>query len=189
MADLLEAAREVDSFCRRKGWQHCIIGGMALMRWGEQRMTKDVDLTLLTGFGGEEAYIGALLSEFEPLRADAMEFALRNRVLPLRTKAGFKADIALGALPFEEAAVNHASDYAYAEDCVLRTCTADDLVVMKAFAGRPQDWIDVEGILIRQQGKLDWKYIYTQLTPLAELKEQPELVEQLRTLERKWRGR
>jgi hypothetical protein len=42
--DLLEAAREVDSFCRRKGWRHCIIGGMALMRWGEQRMTKDVDL-------------------------------------------------------------------------------------------------------------------------------------------------
>jgi hypothetical protein len=39
MADLLDAAREIDSYCRRQGWRHCIIGGMALLRWGEQRMT------------------------------------------------------------------------------------------------------------------------------------------------------
>jgi hypothetical protein len=187
MADLLDAAREVDSFCRRKDWRYCIIGGLALLRWGEQRMTKDVDFTLLTGFGQEESYLTALLAEFEPLQHGAMDFALRNRVLPIRTKAGFKADIALGALPFEELVVNRASDFAYATNCVLRTCAPEDLIVMKAFASRPQDWIDIEGVLIRQQSKLDWKHIYTQLTPLAELKEQPELVEQLRVLDRKWR--
>jgi len=139
MADLLDAASEVDGFCRRMGWQHCVIGGMALLRWGEQRMTKDVDLTLLTGFGNEEAYIGALLKEFQALPAEPMAFALRNRVLPVRTKAGFKADIALGGLPFEAQAVTRASDYAYSDRVVLRTCTAEDLVVMKAFAARPQD--------------------------------------------------
>lgn len=48
------------------------------------------------------------------------------------------------------------------------------------------DWIDVEGILIRQQGKLDWPYIYAHLQPLAELKEAPELVTQLRSLQTKW---
>jgi hypothetical protein len=189
MADLLDAAREVDSFCRRKDWRYCIIGGLALLRWGEQRMTKDVDFTLLTGFGHEEAYLRVLLSEFEPLQADPMEFALRNRVLSVLTKAGFKADIALGALPFEELAVSRASDYAYAPACVLRTCAPEDLIVMKAFASRPQDWIDIEGVLIRQHGKLDWKYIYTQLTPLVELKEHPEILEQLRGRERKWRRR
>ncbi len=130
MADLLEAAREIDGYCRRQGWRHCIIGGMALLRWGEQRMTKDVDLTLLTGFGGEERYIEALLKDFDPLVADALDFALRNRVLPVRTKAGFKADIALGGLPFEEEAVNRATDYAYADGVVLRVCSAEDLVVM-----------------------------------------------------------
>lgn len=188
MADLLDAAREVDSYCRHHGWRHCIIGGMALLRWGEQRMTKDVDLTLLTGFGGEEPYIAALVGEFEPLVSNAIEFALRNRVLPVRTKAGFKADIALGGLPFEERAVDRASDFAFAEDTVLRVCSAEDLVVMKAFAARPQDWIDVEGILIRQQTKLDWHYVYSNLEPLADLKETPELVAQLRLLEAKIRG-
>jgi len=185
MADLLDAASEVDGFCRRMGWRYCVIGGMALLRWGEQRMTKDVDLTLLTGFGGEEAYIGALLAEFEALRPDALAFALRNRVLPVRTKAGFKADIALGGLPFEERAVSRASDFAYSERVVLRTCSAEDLVVMKAFAARRQDQIDIEGILIRQRGKLDWRYVYENLQPLAELKEAPELMTQLRALEKK----
>lgn len=169
------------------GWRHCVIGGMALLRWGEQRMTKDVDLTLLTGFGGEEVFVRALLAEFEPLPANAMDFALRNRVLPVRTKSGFKADIALGGLTFEENAVRRASDYAYTDRVVLRTCTAEDLVVMKAFAARPQDQIDVEGILIRQQGRLDWPYIYENLQPLAEVKEAPEIISSLRMLEQKWR--
>jgi hypothetical protein len=188
MADLLEAAAEIDGYCRRQGWRHCIIGGMALLRWGEQRMTKDVDLTLLTGFGGEERFVEALLRDFEPLVADALNFALRNRVLPLRTRAGFKADIALGGLPFEEGAVDRASDYAYADGVVLRVCSAEDLVVMKAFAARPQDWIDIEGVLIRQRAQLDWSYIYENLTPLAELKETPALVAVLRQMEKKIRA-
>jgi hypothetical protein len=159
------------------------------MRWGEQRMTRDVDLTLLTGFGGEEAFIDRLLAEFAPVREGAREFALRHRVLIVRTKNGFTADIALGGLPFEEQATARATDCEFAPGVVLRVCSADDLVVMKAFAGRLQDWADIEGVLIRQQGKLDWKHIYAQLTPLAELKEQPELVGQLRALEKKWRGK
>jgi hypothetical protein len=34
--------------------------------------------------------------------------------------------------------------------------SAEDLIVLKAFASRPRDWIHVEGIIVRQTGKLDW---------------------------------
>ena len=61
----------------------------------------------------------------------------------------------------------------------LRTCSAEDLVVLKAFAGRGQDWVDVERIIVRQTGKLDWNYIREQLQPLAELKEMPDILDQL----------
>jgi hypothetical protein len=30
----------------------------------------------------------------------------------------------------------------FAPDIILPTCSAEDLFVMKAFASRPQDWID-----------------------------------------------
>ena len=52
--------------------------------------------------------------------------------------------------------------------------------MLKAFAGRGQDWVDVERTIVRQTGRLDWDYIYEQLRPLAELKEAPEIVEQLK---------
>jgi hypothetical protein len=51
--------------------------------------------------------------------------------------------------------------------------------VLKAFAGRGQDWVDVERIIVRQTRKLDWNYIREQLQPLAELKEAPEILDQL----------
>ena len=47
----------------------------------------------------------------------------------------------------------------------LLTCSAEDLIVLKAFADRDQDWLDIEGILFRQKGLLDWDYILTELTP------------------------
>jgi len=52
--------------------------------------------------------------------------------------------------------------------------------VLKAFAGRGQDWVDVERTIVRQTGRLDWDYIYEQLRPLAELKQAPEIVDQLK---------
>ena len=56
---------------------------------------------------------------------------------------------------------------------------------MKAFAGRDQDWVDVDRILVRQGDALDWDYVRNQLIPLADLKGQPELVERLEALHRK----
>jgi hypothetical protein len=50
---------------------------------------------------------------------------------------------------------------------------------MKAFAARSRDWADIEGIIIRQTGKLDWDYVRQQLGPLVELKEAPGILEEL----------
>ena len=41
-------------------------GGYTVQRWGEPRLTQDVDITLLTGFGGEESYVDALLASLAP---------------------------------------------------------------------------------------------------------------------------
>ena len=43
--------------------------------------------------------------------------------------------------------------------------------MLKAFADRPQDWIDVEGIIVRQRGGLDRALVRRELRELLELKE------------------
>jgi hypothetical protein len=97
MNDVLFAAAEVQSFFEEKKWTFCIIGGIALGRWGEPRTTADVDVTLLTGFIAEVNYVDQLLTKFRPRRNDAREFALRNRVVLLQASNDIGLDIALGA--------------------------------------------------------------------------------------------
>jgi len=181
VVNVFRAAVELQGFCENQHWQFCFIGGVALLRWGEPRETVDVDATLLTGFGREETFVRLLMAQFEARIENAMEFALTRRVLLLRASSGVGLDIALGALPFEESAIGRSSAFEFPEKITLRTCSAEDLVVMKAFAARPKDWMDVEGVIVRQSGVLDWAYIQRQLKPLAELKGAPEILQQLET--------
>jgi hypothetical protein len=182
MSELLEAAEEVQEFCARQGWRFAFIGGLAVLRWGETRLTLDVDINILTGFGGEEHVIDTLLRQFEPRRSGAREFALRNRVLLLQTAAAIGIDVSLAALPFEELAIGRSSTFRYEGGVELRTCSAEDLIVMKLFAFRALDIRDAEGVAIRNRNTLDWSYIEEQLRPLVEVKEQPEILDELARL-------
>lgn len=179
MTEVVRAAAELQDICEAHHWRYCFIGGLAVLRWGEPRETVDVDVTIVTGFDDEPSYVSALLARFEPRIDDAAAFAHVNRVLLLRAASGVGLDIALGGLPFEEAAVDRSTLFAFPPNVRLRTCSAEDLIVFKAFADRPKDWVDVEGIIIRQQGRLDWTYVRSQLAPLVELKEAPEILDRL----------
>jgi len=53
VTEVIRAAAELQAVCAAQGWRFCVIGGLALLRWGEARETVDVALTHLTGFGGE----------------------------------------------------------------------------------------------------------------------------------------
>lgn len=179
MKSLLQAGARLQRQLLALGLPFCYIGGIANFRWGTPRLTTDLDLTVLAGFGGEEPVIQALRDTLEARIADATEFALRHRVLLLRTPEGLAVDVALGAMPFEAGAVARATDAELAPGAVLRTCAATDLVVHKAFAARPQDWVDIEGVLIRQRGALAWPQLWADLAELAALKEAPTLLDEL----------
>ena len=179
MNKVIQAAAELQSFCQSQGWHFCFIGGLALQRWSDPRETVDVDLSLFAGFGHEQQFSEELLKHFEPRISNAAEFAQERRVLLLLSSKGVGLDVALAALPYEELLIQRSSYFDYPLNVSLRTCSAEDLIVLKAFAGRGQDWVDVERIIVRQTGKLDWDYIREQLRPLAELKDAPGIIDQL----------
>jgi hypothetical protein len=174
--DLLDTAREVQDFCDQHGWGSCFIGGIAVQRWGQARVTRDVDLTLLTGFGGEAPFIETLLAHYRPRNTSAAQFALRSRVLLLSAPSGIGIDVSLGGLPFELLVVQRATLFEFVPGVELRTCSAEDLMVMKLFASRAIDIRDAEGIAVRNNSTLDWCYIEEHLTPLAEAKEEPAIL-------------
>jgi len=185
---IFSASLEIQEFCHGRAWRFCFIGAVAVQRWGEPRLTQDVDLTLLTGFGAEQPFVDALLAAFKGRRPDARDFALRYRVLLLEAGNGIPLDVSLGAMPFEERAVARASPFAIGEGQSLLTCSAEDLVVLKAFAGRDKDWLDIEGVILRQADRLQEALIWQELEPLLDLKGSPETADRLRALLRRSRG-
>lgn len=186
MNPILEAAKEVADFMSAKGWRFCVIGGLAVQRWGEPRLTQDADLTLLTGLGEEERFANDLLKRFRGRISNAADFAAINRVLLLYATNGASVDVSFGALNFEFDMLDRATPFEFTTGIVLPTCSAEDLFVMKAFAGRQKDWNDAETVVVRQCGKLDKTYILRHLTQLSELKETPDLpVHARRLLEKK----
>lgn len=181
MNALFEAAKEICEFMAARRWEFCIIGGLAVQRWGEPRTTLDAAMTLLTDWGEEERYVTAILDRFESRIADGHVFALTRRVLLIRASNGKDVDIALGALPFEVVMVRHATPVEFAPGLVLPCCTAEDLFIMKAFAARPRDWLDAESVVIRQ-ACLHKQYIQGHLAELCELKEAPDILERAKRL-------
>lgn len=179
---LFQAAQEVGAFAAGRGWRYCVIGGLALLRWGEPRTTLDVDLSLLTGLGREEEFARALLERFQGRLPNTLDFALAHRVLLISASNGTDVDIAFAALPFEEEMVARATPFEFAPGIKLVTCSAEDLFITKAFAGRPRDWLDAEGIAVRQYDRLDKQRILKVLEALCELKEAPEILARARQL-------
>lgn len=159
----------------------CIIGGLAAIRWGEPRTTRDVDLCVFTDFEADEEATDYLISNLSARIVGVREFALSRRVLLLRASNGVDIDVSLGGLPFERRMMERATPYRFA-NMPMPFASAEDIVIMKVTAARPRDWNDIEGILRRQGRKLDVNYILDNLEDFAAVLESNEPLTMLKDL-------
>lgn len=175
MKALFAAAKEVFDWLDAHGVRGCLIGALVVQRWGEPRLTHDVDLTVLAEIGNEERIIDICLEGFRARIEDARAFALRQRVILLFAGNGVEVDVALGGTSFETECFDRATPYEFEPGCVLPTCSAEDLIIHKVVAARPQDIPDIRGIVNRQFRNLDLARIRHWLKVFAEVKEDADL--------------
>ncbi len=174
---LWESAVELQSFLASSGYPFCFIGGIAYQRWGEPRTTEDLDATILTDFGKERDVIEMVLRRYQSRVPDAASFAVQARILLIQDLAGSPIDLSIGGLPYEHAVVRRSTLWQTPASGSIRTCCAEDLVVLKAFAARPQDWIDVEKVIVRQGDRLDRELGRMGQNALAMQTHQPQIVD------------
>ncbi len=179
---LFKAGLELQKTMEERKWPFCFIGGLAVLRWGDMRMTLDIALCLLCGFGNEGKYSKALLTSYRSRIPDAYNFAIANRVLLLYASNGVSVDISLSGLQFEEQMIKEATLFSFHPDCKLITCSAEAIIILKAFADRTKDWMDIEGIIVRQGKNLNIDFITEQLSPLCKEKGTPNIINKLQTL-------
>ena len=180
----VKAIVEIHKFFTEENIPCVIIGGIALQHWGEPRFTRDVDVTILIPLGKEREFLEKILSFFSARMDDALEFALRNRVCLVKSNEGYEIDISLGIPGYEEEVVRKAIDYDLGSGHTVRICSAEDLIIHKAVAGRPQDLADIESIIIRQRKKLYIRYIRKWLREFSQLLEMEEIIDRF---ERLWK--
>ena len=125
-----------------------IIGGIAASILGRPRLTRDIDaLAIFPEADWAKAIETAARHGIAPRIADALGFARRSRVLLMRHLASeIDLDVAFGGLPFEHAAVEKSTLHDVG-GVFIRLPRVEDLLVMKAVAGRPKDLEDIRGLL------------------------------------------
>lgn len=147
---------------------YVIVGGQASLLYGVPRVTQDVDVTLGIDIDEIDRVIKLVKeSGFEFIRADAIEFAKRTRVLLLSDKeSGLKVDLIFSFSSFEKNVIERANKIKLNSDEV-RICTVEDLIVFKIVAGREIDLFDVRNVLLNNHG-YDIHYIEKWLSEFGE---------------------
>lgn len=181
MNQILSAAFELQSFFKMREWQFCFIGGIAVLRWGKPRTTQDVDVSLFVDFGKEQETIEQVLQQFDPRIVDADQFALESKVILAQSAQGIPFDIAIAQFEFEKEIIQRSSRFEFSPGIELLTVSAEDLVVMKAFAGRDQDWADVAGVISANES-LDESRILRDLALLVDLMPDSDCIDKLQRL-------
>lgn len=138
---------------------YMIIGGQAVLLYGEPRLTRDIDITL----GINIDRINEILSiiqelSLRPLPEDLESFVRQTMVLPaLDETTGIRVDFIFSFTPYEIEAIKRAKRINILQQEVS-FASPEDLIIHKIFAGRPRDLEDVRIILLKNPG-IDIQYI------------------------------
>jgi hypothetical protein len=125
-----------------------VVGGVAASIMGRPRATRDIDSLAIVPEENWPALLTAAQSHGIVARIEQpLEFARRTRVLLVRhADTGIDIDVIFGRLPFEEEAIARGELHNLA-GLHVKLPQVEDLMIMKAIAGRPQDLRDIEGLL------------------------------------------
>lgn len=138
---------------------YMIIGGQAVLYYGEPRFTKDIDITL--GIDADSlSKVLVLTSELNLtiLVNDVEDFVKKTMVLPLLdASTGVRVDFIFSHSQYERQAIERAKGVKFGKTSV-KFALLEDVVIHKIIAGRPRDMEDVSTILLKNP-EYDYQYI------------------------------
>jgi len=127
-----------------------VIGGQAVLLYGEPRLTKDIDITLGLGIEGLDKIkeIAESLS-FKILIQDPDDFVKKTMVLPvLDDSSGIRVDFIFSFSAYEKQAIEKANEVNL-DNVIVRFAALEDLVIHKVIAKRARDIEDIRVILVK----------------------------------------
>lgn len=142
--------KKISRELRKASIPYMVIGGQAVLLYGEPRLTRDIDITLGIGVNelGKITKIVSIIG-LKILVKNGKEFVERNMVLPtIEKKSGIRVDFIFSFSPYERQAIERGKDIKLGRTPV-RFASLEDVVIHKVIAGRARDIEDVKSILLK----------------------------------------
>lgn len=138
---------------------YMVIGGQAVLVYGEPRFTRDIDITLGAGIERLEEVLKLVDSfHWKVLAPTPAEFVQRTMVLPCQDpKSGVRLDLVFSFSPYERQAMDRVRRIKILDQEVC-FASPEDLIIHKMVAGRPRDLEDVRVVQNKNQ-TMDRAYI------------------------------
>lgn len=137
---------------------YALIGGLATGYWGEERFTKDIDLTIALD-PSKWHLLKERLERSSDLVIDSVHHDPES-LLPYLIRLHYKGDaidLIVSLTEYQDSLLNRKVEIKIF-DRVIFLASPEDIIVSKLIAGRPQDLVDIKKIY-DALSDLDQKYI------------------------------
>jgi predicted nucleotidyltransferase len=163
---------------------YMVIGGQAVLLYGEPRLTRDIDVTLgIDSVRADDLKQICQVAGLIKVKSFDDSLIEKTNVFPcIDTETGIAVDFIFSFIDYERQAIKRAKKVKVA-DYAVKFSSPEDIIIHKLFAGRPKDIEDAENILIKQGRKIDMDYIKKQLKVFSTA--YPEMPERFKNLHRK----
>jgi len=137
----------------RSNLPYMIIGGQAVLLYGEPRLTRDVDVTLGVNIDRLHDLLTVVKElSLNPIPNDVESFVKQTMVLPtIDEPIGVRVDFIFSFTPYETDAIKRARKITIMDQEVC-FASPEDLIIHKIFAGRPRDLEDVWSVILKNPG-------------------------------------
>jgi len=129
---------------------YMVIGGQAVLLYGEPRLTQDIDVTLGAGPDRLEEILDLVRARgWQVLVEESEDFVRRTLVLPCSDpETGLRIDLIFSHSEYERQAMDRVRRVPVG-NAQVRFASLEDVVIHKIIAGRSRDLEDVRGILLK----------------------------------------
>ncbi len=138
---------------------YMIIGGQAVLLYGEPRLTRDIDVTLGVDVDSLPEIIKITEGlNLKPLPSKIQNFVKETMVFPVKDDStGIRIDFIFSFTSYEKKAIKRAKEIPI-KKTIVKFASPEDVIIHKIFAGRARDLDDVKSILLKNPS-VDLPYI------------------------------
>jgi len=161
---------------------YMIIGGQAVLLYGEPRLTRDIDVTLGVDVDALPKIIRITEKlNLKPLPLNIVEFVKQTMVLPTKDETtGIRVDFIFSFTPYEREAIDRAKNISI-KNTIVKFASPEDVIIHKVFAGRARDLDDIGSILLKNPS-VDLSYIEKWLTEFEKSSPEKEFLRKFKEI-------